>query len=139
MAIRVLLLISRNTPKTTENKSQTINTPPCLFFHHRLQNSGKKRQKCKKWQKLHVQVKNSCKKRAKMHFQFRNSCKKSKKENIYLDFFVFISPANNNNTGGPYKKHFLTQFFGTVSYRGPHQFFPKNHLYIGVIFKVAKI
>ena len=43
------------------------------------------------------------------------------------------------STGGPYKKHFLTQFFGTVSYRGPHRFFPKNGLYIGVIFKVAKI
>ena len=42
-------------------------------------------------------------------------------------------------TGGAYKKHFLTQIFGIVSYRGPHRFFPKNGLYIGVIFKVAKI
>ena len=40
---------------------------------------------------------------------------------------------------GGYKKHFLPNIFGSVSYRGPHRFFPKNRLYIGVIFKVAKI
>ena len=40
---------------------------------------------------------------------------------------------------GPYKKHFLTKISGSVSYRGPIDFFPKNRLYIGVIFKQAKI
>ena len=40
--------------------------------------------------------------------------------------------------GGSYKKHFLTEIFGSVSYRAP-SIFPKNSVYIGVIFKVAKI
>ena len=35
------------------------------------------------------------------------------------DLLVIFS---HKNTGGPYKKHLLTNFFGSASYRGPHRF-----------------
>ena len=30
---------------------------------------------------------------------------------------------------GPYRKHFMTKIFGSVSYRGPHRFFLQKSIY----------
>ena len=53
-----------------------------LFLHHRPQNLGKKKQKCKKKAENAFQFENSCQKRAKME----------KRKHIYLDCFRFYIP-----------------------------------------------
>ena len=42
--------------------------------------------------------------------------------------FNCVSYLLNNKYRGPYRKHLLTEIFGSASYRGPHRFLLKNRV-----------